>query len=319
MGPLLGGVITDTVGWRWCFYVNVPFAIVALVVLQRTLHLPRQRKVVQLDYAGAVLIAAGVSSLLIWVSAARDAVWLVPLGVALLVGFFVAERRAPQPLIPLHLLRERTVMLAVLASVSVGVAMFGTTVFLTQYMQVARGFSPTESGLLTIPMVVALFLASMITGRLVTRTGRYKRLMLRGAVSLAAGLALMGTMDETTSLVELAGFMLLIGAGIGMLMQNLVLIVQNAVARTDVGAASGLIAFTRSLGGAAGVSLLGTVLAAHVAGHATPHAYGTGIGELFLIAAPLGLVVVLAVALLKEDPLGRRSGIELARREGATA
>ncbi len=316
-GPLLGGLITDTIGWRWCFYVNVPFAIAALVLLQRTLHLPRVRREVSLDFAGAGLLAGGVSSLLIWVTAARGAAWLAALGLGLLAVFVVIERRAEQPLIPLHLLRERTVVLAVSASLAVGVALFGTTVFLTQYMQNARGFSPTESGLLTIPMVVALFVASTISGRLVSRTGHYKRLMVRGAVALTVGLGLMGTMDETTSLVELAGFMLFVGAGIGSLMQNLVLVVQNAASRADVGAASGLVALTRSLGGAVGVSVLGTVLSSHLAGHATPHAYGTGIGELFLLAAPLGLVVLVAVALLQENPLGRRSGIELARQESA--
>ncbi len=314
-GPLLGGLITDTVGWRWCFYVNVPFAIAALVLLQRTLHLPRRRGEVHLDIAGATLLAGGLSSLLIWVSTARDQAWLLVLAAALLAVFVVVERRVAQPLIPLRLFEDRTVVLAVAASLAVGVALFGTTVFLTQYMQLARGFSPTESGLLTIPMVVALFVTSTLCGRLVTRTGHYKRLMVRGAIALTAGLALMGTMDDTTSLVELAGFMLLIGGGVGALMQNLVLVVQNTAATADVGAASGLVALTRSLGGAFGVSVLGTVLTSHIAGHPTPHAYGTGIGELFLLAAPLGLVVLAAVALLHERPLGRRSGIELARTE----
>jgi MFS family permease len=284
---------------------------------------------VHLDYAGAALIAGGVSSLLIWVSlAGHQFDWLgwqtpvfVALGLSLLIGAFFAERHARQPIIPLHLFRERSVVLAVLASVAVGVALFGTTVFLTQYMQLARGKSPTESGLLTIPMVLGLFVASTLGGRFVTRTGRYKRLMLTGAFSLTAGLALMGTMDETTSLVELAVFMLAVGAGLGMLMQNLVLVVQNSVGRDEVGAASALVAFTRTLGGAIGVSVLGAVLSAKVgtgtvtAGHA--HAYGTGIAEIFAIAAPLGLIVILALALMHENPLGRRSGIEIAQQERA--
>ena len=329
-GPLLGGLITDSIGWRWCFYVNVPFAIAALVLLQRTLHLPRVRREVSLDFAGAGLIAGGISSLLIWVSlAGHQFDWLnwetpalIALGLALLIGAWFAERHAREPIIPLHLLRERTVVLSVLASIAVGVALFGTTVFLTQYMQIARGKTPTESGLLTIPMVVGLFAASTLGGRFVTRSGHYKKLMLTGAGSLTAGLALMGTMDETTSLLELAVFMLAVGTGLGMLMQNLVLVVQNAVSRSEVGAASSLVAFSRSMGGAIGVSALGAVLSAHVGratGAAAMHAYGTGIGELFLLAAPLGLVVILTVALLRENPLGGRSGIELARRESAVA
>ena len=341
-GPLLGGVITDSLSWRWCFYVAVPFALAAFVVLQRTLKLPRRRREVKMDYPGIVLISAGISSVLIWVSlAGQQYAWLswetavlLSLGAALIVAAVAVERRAAEPIVPLRLFGDRTVVLAVIASVAVGIAMFGTTVFLSQYMQIARGKSPTESGLLTIPMVVGLFLASTIVGRLVTRTGRYKRWMVGGAISLTVGLLLMGTLDETTSLLELAAFMVLVGAGVGSMMQNLVLVVQNTVAQRDMGAGSSLIAFFRSLGGAIGVSALGAVLAAKVAGDlnasgtggAVPdvstlppavarvieHAYGAGIGEIFLLAAPLGLVALVALLLIREVPLGHKSGIELA-------
>jgi EmrB/QacA subfamily drug resistance transporter len=353
-GPLLGGVVTDSFGWRWCFYVGVPFALAAFVVLQRTLHLPRRRREVSLDYLGALLIAAGTSSLLVWVSlAGQQYDWLswqtaglVAAGVALLVGAVAVERRVREPLVPLRLFSQRTVVLAVIASVAVGIALFGTTVFLSQYMQIARGKSPTESGLLTIPMVVGLFTASAFIGRRVTRTGRYKRVMLIGTGLLTLGLALMGTLDETTSLIELGAFMVSVGAGVGMLMQNLVLVVQNAVAQREIGAGSSLIAFFRSLGGAVGVSVLGALLASKASsaivqglaaaglpapsgGHRVPvvselpapvahiveHAYGTGIAEIFLVAAPLGLVAMAAVALMHEVPLGTKSGIELARDE----
>jgi EmrB/QacA subfamily drug resistance transporter len=352
-GPLLGGVITDSFGWRWCFYVGVPFAVAAFVVLQRTLHLPRRRREVSIDYLGAALIAGGVSSLLIWVSlAGQQYDWLswqtgvlVAAGLVLLVAAVLVERSAREPLVPLHLFKQRTVVLAVIASIAVGIAMFGTTVFLSQYMQIARGKSPTESGLLTIPMVVGLFAASTVIGRRVTRTGRYKRFMLVGTGLLTAGLALMGTLDETTSLVELGAFMVLVGAGVGMLMQNLVLVVQNAVAQTEIGAGSSLIAFFRSLGGAIGVSVLGALLATKASSsisaglaaggisapagsaggrvpdvstlpapvaHVVEHAYGTGIAEIFLAAAPLGLVAMVAIALMREVALGTKSGIELA-------
>ncbi len=363
-GPLLGGVVTDTVGWRWCFYVTVPFAVLAFVTLQKTLKLPRKpRKAVQMDYPGIVLIASGVSSLLIWVSlAGQQYDWLswqtaglVGLGLSLIVAAVLQERRAKQPLIPLRLFSDRTVVLAVIASIAVGTAMFGTTVFLSQYMQLARGKSPTESGLLTIPMVVGLFLASTIIGRVVSRTGRYKRWMLLGAVLLTTGVTLMGTMDETTSLVELAVFMLVLGSGVGMLMQNLVLVVQNAVPQEDIGAGSSLIAFFRSLGGAIGVSVLGALLATKASGSiadglarlgveapggdsgAVPdlstlpapvarvveHAYGTGIAEVFLVAAPLGLIALVALAFMTERPLGTKSGAEITHerlaREGGAA
>jgi predicted MFS family arabinose efflux permease len=331
-------------------------------VLQKTLHLPRHRREVRIDYAGATLIAAGVSSLLIWVSLAGQqyawASWqtaaLVSAGLLLCLAAVLVERRVREPLVPLRLFGDRTVVLAVIASVAVGIAMFGTTVFLSQYMQIARGMSPTESGLLSIPMVVGLFTASIVIGRRVTRTGLYKRWMLLGATLLTIGLGLMGTLDETTSLVELSAFMLVAGAGLGMLMQNLVLVVQNTVAASDIGAGSSLIAFFRSLGGAIGVSVLGALLATHArdgiasglaaagidpaqmgasAGHVpdvstlpgpvaqiVEHAYGTGVAEIFLLAAPLGLVALVALLFMRETPLGSKSGIELAReRESADA
>jgi MFS family permease len=285
---------------------------------------------VSLDYKGATLIAGGLSCLLLWVSLAGSSFdWISPTsaglvagGIALLLVSLRVERKAKDPLIPLRLLRNRTVVLATAASASVGVALFASTVFLTQYMQLARGKTPTESGLLTIPLVLGLFVASTLAGRFVSRTGRYKRLMVRGALLLTAGMALMGTMDETTPLVELMAFMLLMGTGLGCLMQNLVLVVQNTVAREDIGSASALVTFMRTLGGAAGVSILGAVLSAH-AGHglagADPHAIGTGVGVLFLVAAPLGLVVAICLALIREHPLGQQSGIEIARAEAAGA
>ncbi len=351
-GPLIGGFITDGFGWRWCFYVGVPFAVVALIVLQRTLHLPRVRREVHIDYLGAFLIATGVSALLIWVSLAGQQYDWISWQTAALVGVGVIacgaavaqERRAPEPMVPLRLFSERTVVLSVIASVSVGIAMFGTTVFLSQYMQIARGQSPTVSGLLTIPMVTGLFVSSTVIGRVITRTGLYKRWMLLGAALLTIGLALMGTMDETTSLVDVGAFMLITGAGVGMVMQNLVLVVQNTISQRDIGVGSALVAFFRSLGGAIGVSALGALLAAHasssiisgLAKHGidpsqlggsaqqvpdvgslpgpiaqiVEHAYGTGIAEMFLVAAPLGLVTFIALLFMQEKPLGSKSGIE---------
>jgi EmrB/QacA subfamily drug resistance transporter len=358
-GPLIGGVLTDSpLGWRSCFYVGVPFAAAAIVLLQKTLHLPRRRRrPVRIDYPGVVLISAGVSLLLIWVSFAGHqfdwASWqtaaMVLGGSVLLAAAVLVERRSPEPLIPLHLFQNRTIVLAVIASVAVGVAMFGTSVFLSQYLQLARGMSPTESGLLQIPMMVGIMFSSIVIGRMIARTGRYKRWMMLGALLLTAGLGLMGTLDETTNLVDLGVFMLLVGAGIGMVMQNLVLVVQNSVGFAEMGAGSALIAFFRSLAGAAGVAVLGAVLSAQVsssiaAGLArlgihggalasgsgklpdlsklpgpvravVEHGYGVGMGEIFLVAAPLGLVAFVAIALMPEVPLGTVSGVEAAHRD----
>jgi EmrB/QacA subfamily drug resistance transporter len=353
-GPLLGGVITDGIGWRWCFYVGVPIAVAAIVVLQRTLELPRRaRRDAHIDIPGAVLISAGVSLILIWVSFAGTrfdwASWqtaaMVLGAIALLVAAVAVERRSREPLIPLDLFSSRTVVLAVIASIAVGVAMFGTSTFLSQYMQLARGKSPTESGLLTIPMVLGVMVSSTVVGQIISRTGRYKRFMLAGTAMMTVGLALMGTLDETTSLVELGVFMALVGLGIGMVMQNLVLVVQNSVPFSEMGAGSALVAFFRSLGGASGVSALGAVLSAKASATisaglaaigvhaaiggsssalpdvaalpapvraAVEHGYGTAVGEIFLVAAPMGIIAFVAILLLKEVPLGTVSGVEAA-------
>jgi EmrB/QacA subfamily drug resistance transporter len=336
-GPLIGGVIVDTpgLGWRGCFYVGVPFAIAALVMLQKTLKLPVvKREGVKIDYAGATLISAGVSVLLIWVTLAGDQYdWVswqtgVLIGLALMllaVALFV-ESRAAEPVIPLWLFRERTIVLAVVGSLFVGLAMMGASVFLSQYFQIARGKSPTVSGLMTMPMILGLAITSTVVGRLITATGRWKRYLVMGGVSLTAGLSLMGTARYDTSLVLLAVYMFLVGVGVGALQQNLILAVQNAVPANQLGAASSTVAFFRSLGGAIGVSILGAVMSHRVAGYlggggsggggipdvqrlpqplrtAVESAYGHAVGDIFLVAAPFGLMALIAVLLIKERPL----------------
>jgi EmrB/QacA subfamily drug resistance transporter len=337
-GPLAGGLLVDTpgLGWRWCFFVGVPVGLIALVVLQRTLQIPTAPRDgrLQLDYLGAALITGGVSALLIWVSLAGETfAWasaisltLAGLGAAMLVAAVVVELRAPEPMVPMSLFRERTVVLAVLASLIVGVVMFGGSVFLGQYFQTARSYDPTVAGLLTLPLVAGLLIASTVSGQLISRYGRWKPYLVTGAVLITTGLALLSTLDHTTPILEISGFLVLLGLGVGMSMQNLVLAVQNTVDLRNMGAASSVVAFLRSLGGTIGVTVLGVVLSGRVAtllggsaaasaglsdlatlpaaqADALRAAYGDGIGLVFGIAAVASLISLVAVLLIKEVPL----------------
>jgi EmrB/QacA subfamily drug resistance transporter len=286
LGPLVGGVIVDSaLGWRWCFYVGVPFAIAALIVLQRTLKLPHLRREAKIDYVGATLLVAGVSVLLIWVSLAGvNFAWMslstvvMVVGGLLLLGLAVfAETRAAEPVIPLSLFRSRTLTLASIASLFVGASLFGATVFLSQYFQVSRDESPTMSGLATIPLVLGMFLSSLIIGRVITRTGKWKIYLVGGSVVLVLGLGVLSTMTATSNYWFLALGMALVGIGMGATMQNLVLAVQNGVAMHDIGSASSVVVFLRSLGGAIGVSALGAVLATKVSSHVTDGLAGLGV------------------------------------------
>ena len=349
-GPLIGGVIVDSsFGWRGCFFIGLPIAALAFVVLQRTLHLPTVRREVSIDYLGAGLITGGVSTLLIWVSLAGHnfdwgsvtSIWMVALGLLLLVAAVVVEMRATEPIIPLRLFRDRTTSLATFASVMIGISMFGSTVYLSQYFQIAKGMTPTQAGLMTIAMVGGLVVSSLTTGRVISRTGLWKRYLVGGMVLTVTGLFLLGSIDDTTSLVRVGAFMAVLGIGLGATMQNLVLAVQNNTAQRDMGAASSVVAFFRSMGGSIGVSVLGAVLSHQVAADVTSGlarlgvsgsgsgsssipdlatlpapvravfeaAYGYGIGTLFMIAAPCALIALVAVLFIREVPL--RTTIEL--------
>jgi EmrB/QacA subfamily drug resistance transporter len=360
-GPLLGGLIVDTpwLGWRWCFFVGAPFALLAFVVLQKTLHLPLVRRAgVSIDYLGAGLIVGGVCDLLIWVSlAGHQFAWgspataiMVTGGLLLLALAVWRESRANEPVIPLRLFRDRNTTLATVASLFVGIALFGGTVFLSQYFQISRGKSPTVAGLLTLPMIGGLVVSSIVVGRIISRTGRYKSWMVMGGVLLTAGMALLGTIDGHTSMWVVAAWMTLLGLGLGATMQNLVLAVQNTVAQSDMGSASSTVAFFRSLGGAIGVSVLGALLghqvtslvasglarlgvpasAGGMAGgipdvsslpgpvrHVVENAYGDAVGQIFLAGSGFAMLALLAIVAMREVPLRRTLDLEVPDAVGA--
>lgn len=343
-GPLIGGLLVDTAGWRWCFFVGIPVAVIAFVVLQKTLHLPTIRREAHIDYLGATLIMAGVSLLLVWVSLAGNQFdWVSSASIALVVGglaviglaIWVEAKVAVEPVVPLRLFRDRTTTLATLASVLIGVAMFGSTVYLSQYFQLARGMSPTQAGLMSVCMVGGLLVSSIVSGRIITATGRWKRFLVGGMVLVIAGVALLSLIDETTNLLVVGVFMAVLGLGLGATMQNLVLAVQNNTAQADMGAASSVVAFFRSLGGSIGVSALGAVLSHQVSAsvteqlaaagvrtnehqsHSIPdlstlpapvreifeHAFGIATGHIFLVAIPFAVGALICVLFIREVTL----------------
>lgn len=311
-GPLLGGVIVDSLGWRWCFWVAVPFALVGLYLLQRYLHLQTIRREVRIDLGGALFITIAAALPLVWVSFAGTSyawlsvqtAWFLGTALAALVIAVAIERRHAEPLAPPRIIADKVTMLAIIGSIAVGVAQFGASVFLGQYFQVARGHTPTESGLLMMPLILGSMVGSAGSGWFITRTGRWKGIMLGGAVLLIAGLALMGPTNHTTPLWQLNALMVLIGLGTGSLMQNLVLVVQNTVDVTDIGAASGVVTFFRSLGGTIGIAVLGAVLANDVSGRVATGLAGLGIpasgagdsGSLDLAKLPPAVVTVIRTA-----------------------
>ncbi len=352
-GPLLGGFIVDSpLGWRWTFFVCVPLAVVALILLQVTLKLPHVRRPAKIDWLGSVLLTSGVSLLLIWVSFAGNPDYydwwswqtaaMVGGGIVLLALLVLVESRVAEPIIPLKIISQRTTALSILASMAVGVGMFGSSAFLGQYFQVARGASPTEAGLLTLPMIAGNLIGSVLSGQLITRTGKWKRYLVAGAILLVGGLGLAGTIDHTTELWLTGLYTFILGLGLGLLMQNLVLAVQNTVRASDIGTASASVAFFRSVGGAIGVSVLGAVLGTRIHQLATEGlaaagipatggssggnmdlkdmpapvrdimraAYGDATAQIFLISAIIGIVALFAILFIKEQPLRRTLDIE---------
>ncbi|MFJ9584548.1 MDR family MFS transporter [Streptomyces acidicola] len=346
LGPLLGGLLTEHLSWRWVFYVNLPVGIVALVVIATVLRTPVSAARHVIDYLGTFLIAS-VATCLVLVASLGGTTWgwrspqiigLAVLGVVLAVCFVAVERRAAEPVLPLKLFRVRTFTLAAVISFVVGFAMFGALTYLPTFLQVVHGVSPTMSGVHMLPMVLGMLLASTTSGQLVSRTGRWKVFPIAGTGVTTLGLLLLHQLDQYSSVGETSAYFFVFGLGLGLVMQVLVLIVQNAVPYEDLGVATSGATFFRAIGASFGVAIFGTVFASRLGEKLTAalggarlppgvtpatlradphgiaelppalradalHAFSTSITAVFLYAVPVTLIGFVLAWLLHEDRL----------------
>ena len=351
VGPVLGGLFADApsllgvTGWRWIFYVNIPLGAVALSLVAARLHLhkpaPRENHI---DYGGATLLAAAVISLVfVSVWAGVDYVWgswqilsLLTSSVVFGALFVFREFRSPEPLIPMHLFKNDIFTVSTLLSFVTGLAMFATIIYIPLYQQIVRGYSPTKSGLLMLPLVVGMMTASLVSGKLITKLGRYRIFPIIGTILLTIGLWLFSHLGITTDYVTLSLWMVVIGLGLGQLFQVPSLATQNAVEYKNMGAATYTVSFARSVGGALGGAIFGTILIArlkthiadmlpaHAAGQVSSHlnagsqqlvglpgwlrhdlliAYVHAFHDMFIIAIPFVVVAFVIALFLRETPL----------------
>ncbi|MFB7129099.1 MDR family MFS transporter [Kitasatospora sp. NPDC056273] len=345
-GPLAGGFITDHLSWHWTFYINLPLGLIALAVVVVTLKLPKVRNTAKIDYAGVVLLTTGITSLVLittwggqqYAWGSKEILGLTALAAASLIAFCYVEQRAEEPMLPLSLFRNLNFTLVSIIGFIVGFVMFGSTVFLPLYQQTVQGASATNSGLLLMPMMFGMLIVSLVVGQAVTKTGKYRIYPIIGTIVMTVGLILLSTMGIGTTRFTSACWMVVLGAGMGFLMQITMLVAQNSVELKDMGVASSTATLFRTIGGSFGVALFGALfnnrvtdtMSEMLAGKPMPpggmkdpqqssleelhklpdyvqdaynHAVSNGMHTVFLWGAGVAVIAIAAAVFLREVPL----------------